>query len=160
MSTLAENYENVKYDAFAYFFNIQRRPTMYVNTVDTYPVLLFADAFLGGDCVTWTSRFRSDGRPNYDFDKLSVRFHLHGVDLMIFDLPLKIWDSNALGNDTPVRQIQFCDNAFLRAKSLVMYVQYADEPVKQFTLLRFSLPKVDAAACTMTSLKDIWTARY
>ena len=68
-----------KYDAFAYFFNIQRRPTMYVHGVDRYPVLLFADAFLGGECVTWTSRFRCDGRENYDFSRLTVRFQLHGV---------------------------------------------------------------------------------
>ena len=117
---------------------------MYVYGVDSYPVLLFADAFLGGEeylfllwifqqiflhshasshilsrkhililsrkhilgeCVTWTSRFRSDGRENYDFSKLTVRFQLHGIDMMIFDPPYKIWDSNAVGQDTPVRQV-------------------------------------------------------
>ena len=46
-----------------------------------------------------------------------------------------------------------------KIRSLVMFVQYADEPVRQFTLLRFSLPKVEAAACTMSSLKDLWSAR-
>ena len=148
-----------KYDAFAYFFNIQRRPTMYVYGVDHYPVLLFADAFLGGECVTWTSRFRSDGRENYDFSKLTVRFQLHGIDMMIFDPPYKIWESNAVGQDTPVRQIQFCEPSMAKVRSLVMFVQYEQEPVRQFTLLRFSLPKVDAAACTMSSLKDLWSAR-
>lgn len=98
-----------KYDAFAYFFNIQRRPTMYVYGIDSYPVLLFADAFLGGDCVTWTSRYRSDGRENYDFSKLTIRFQLHGIDMMIFDPPSKVWESNAAGFDTPVRQIQVCN---------------------------------------------------
>ena len=72
-----------KYDAFAYFFNIQRRPSMYVYGVDDYPVLLFADAFLGGECVTWTSRYRSDGRENYDFSKLTVRFQLHGIGILM-----------------------------------------------------------------------------
>lgn len=54
---------------------------MYVYGVDDYPVLLFADAFLGGECVTWTSRYRSDGRENYDFSKLTVRFQLHGIGI-------------------------------------------------------------------------------
>ena len=54
---------------------------MYVYGVDDSPVLLFADAFLGGECVTWTSRYRSDGRENYDFSKLTVRFQLHGIGI-------------------------------------------------------------------------------
>lgn len=39
-----------------------------------------------------------------------------------------------------------------KVRSLVMFVQYADEPVRQFTLLRFSLPKGDLAAALSSQL--------
>lgn len=87
---------------------IQRRPTMYFNKVDGKgPVLFFADAILAGQCVTLTSRYRGDGRPEYDLNKTTVRFVVdsesvadHNMHRMMFTAnDVQVWKSNAKGND-------------------------------------------------------------
>ena len=147
---------------------VHRFPRLYLQGESNgYPVLLFADVIFADNCVTWTSRYHSDGRPNLDYSNLRVLIKLedeYGRGGMMHEHKYKnvkpiLWKSNAIGLDTPVLQVQFCDLQFFRAAAVIMKVQYKNESSNEFYIPRLSLSQVDAAACTSTSLRDIWSAR-
>ena len=145
---------------------IHRPPKMYIRSVLGYPVLLFADAILGDECITWTSRYNSDGRKNYLQSKLVVHFNSLNSEVNEDELKLNmkriqpvVFKSNSRSSDAPVLQLQFCDEMFRNATQVAMQVQYDREPSKVFIIPRINQRYVTAAACTMSILKDLWSAR-
>ena len=140
---------------------------MFIRTLLEYPVLLFADAIFGGQCVTLTSRYHSDGRKNYDISKLFVNLKpIYNITVNDTDvdgdfkrvLPY-VFKSNSRSKDAPVLQLQFCYELLADAVAVKMRVQYDNENVKLYYIPRLIRPKVNAAACTMSTLKDLWSAR-
>ena len=151
---------------------IQRYPFMYVDGIPglNYPVLLFADAVLGDKCITWTSRYHADNRTNINFHNVIV-FIKENIPISNSSISniqknkykqLKnpiIWKSNGLGLDTPVLQIQYCDQILQNMNSIKMKIRYQESKYKTFYINRIHQYKVSTAVCTTSTLLDLWSAK-
>jgi len=70
-----------------------------------------------------------------------------------------VWKSNAKGVDTPVLQLRYCHVKLADVYAVELEVRYKSEPVRKVKIPRLEYPKIDVSACTMSSLKDLWSAR-
>ncbi len=102
-----------------YFRRVEHRPKMWAySVIPEYPIVLFADAILAEQCVTLTSRYHGDGRPEYDLELLDIQFRLFEKDSKNFPLIAvsggpRVFKSNARGFDTPVLQLRYCDSRYV-----------------------------------------------
>jgi hypothetical protein len=139
---------------------VERYPSLYTaSNVGEEPALLFADVILGDECFTFTSRYHSDGRTNFDFEKMIVSYRSAEQQSYAVLFNRTVYKSNAIGVDTPVLQMRFCDPELRNMMETKLQIQYDGDPIKYYDIKRLNLPRVDAAACSMSTIEDLWSAR-